>query len=373
MTVRGHEGEGLRRTRQGIGKRESAVAARDIGDDDVAGGPVSCREGVPDRRDMLAAAFRQIGLRHPARGHDHDIGIETGDVIAFDKCAGAHVDAGMVDLASEPVDDADHVAPPSGRRGKQDLTSGPRGGFEERDGMAAKGQNPGGLKTGRAAAHHHGPPGHAGPRDPGIEPGLAARGDVVLTQGVPAAVDPVEAVSRTDAGANARRLAARQLVDDVRIRHVRACHAGHVDMAFRNGPVGCRRIGEPCSLQRHETAGLAHPARQLDVGGNRPGHAGHGFRQAHVGPAIGSVDVENVGNTVAADHAGDRDPFLGRQPVLVALVGTEPDADENVVARRRAAGLENLEEEARPVNKVAAIGVLAVVGERRQELARQMG
>ena len=76
---------------------------------------------------------------------------------------------------------------------------------------------------------------------------------------------------------------------------------------------------------------------------------------------------------MAADHAGDRDPFLRRQPVLVALVGIEPDADENVVARRRTAGLEHLEEEARPVGEVAAIGVLAIVGERRQELAHQVG
>ena len=239
--------------------------------------------------------------------------------------------------------------------------------------MAAKSQHAGRFQAGGATAHHHGPPGRGGSLDSGIEPGLAPRGDVVLTQCVPATVDPVETVSGTDAGADALRLAFRQLVDDVRIRHVRAGHAGHVDMAFRDGPVGSRRIRESCRLQCHETTRLAHPACQFDVGGNRPGHSRHGFCQAHLRPAIGSVDVDDVGDTVAADHAGGLDPFLGREPVLVALVGIHSDADENVIARRRAAGLENLEEEARPAVKVATVVILAIVGERRQELAHQVG
>ena len=60
----------------------------------------------------------------------------------------------------------------------------------------------------------------------------------MCTERIAPAIDPVDAVTRADAGSDPRLLAALQLRHQVRVGHVWPCETRHVDIARAERPVG---------------------------------------------------------------------------------------------------------------------------------------
>ena len=98
-----------------------------------------------------------------------------------------------------------------------------------------------------------------------------------------------------------------------------------VQVTLPDRPVRGCGIGQPRSLQGHETAGFTHATGQFDIGCRREGHARHELGQAHVGAPIGAVHVQHVHGTVAPQHRGEFHALGSAQPTLVffAEVGSE--------------------------------------------------
>ena len=146
----------------------------------------------------------------------------------------------------------------------------------------------------------------------------------------------------------------------------------HVHMAFTNGPVRRSRITQPRGLNHRQTALGAHGTRQCNIGCRFEGHAGKGFGQPVGRAAIGPVDVDHVGSSLPPQKARQRDAILGTHPALVALIGGVAQADDKIVTDPVAHRLRHLHQEPRAVFQRAAIGILAQVRQRRQELPQQM-
>ena len=141
--------------------------------------------------------------------------------------------------------------------------------------MTARGGDPGRLEPGRAGADHHDLARRPVRRRNHVRHrGFAPGRGIVDAQCLAALVDAIDAVADPDARADALFLAAQDLGDDVRIGHVRARHADHVDQALADRMVRGRDVIDPRGVEgRHAERGPDLPGER-EVRRRRRAHAG---------------------------------------------------------------------------------------------------
>ena len=285
----------------------------------------------------------------------------------------AQIDAEVRDLALEPVDDADDLAPARQRGGQAHLTARLGRRLEQHHRVAACGRNPRRLEPGGAGTDHHDlarRPIRA--RDHVRQRRLAPGRRVVQTERLAAFVDAIDAVADPDARADARLLAAHDLGDDVRIRHVRPGHADHVDQAFADRVARGREIADARRVEGGHAEGGAHLAGERQVGRRGGAHAGDHVCEAFVGIDVAADHVDEVEHAGGNQAAGDLEPLLAAEPARHVLVHDHADADDVVAAHLRADLVQDLEAEAHAVLQRPAVVVGAPVGRRRPEGIQKM-
>ena len=146
---------------------QAPLSAVVVGHQHPAGRPHVATEHVPRRVDEV-----RPGVKHPCRvrlaaGGDHDhLGRLQPDIVGVDRGGKTDINAGPVHLVDQPVDQPGHLLLPLGGPGHQrQLATEPTASFEQNHVVAPFGCHPGRLQAGRAAAHHHDPPGRPLPTD----------------------------------------------------------------------------------------------------------------------------------------------------------------------------------------------------------------
>ncbi len=193
-----------------------------------------------------------------------------------------------------------------------------------------------------------------------------------MQNAAPALVDPVEAVVRPDAGADALFLAAQDLRHDVRVGHVGAGHADHVQLAFGDRVAGGRDVLDLGGVEGREVCRGADFAGEIQM--RRAAHALHGDHvgQAGIGVDMPFHDVEEIDHAAGFQAARDFEPVFLREPAGKVFVAGVANADDELAADALADRRQRLEGKAKPVVEAAAIGAVEIVGQRRPELVHQM-
>ena len=145
----------------------------------------------------------------------------------------AHVDTQPGQFAVAPLDDAHQVLASRVARREPDLATGPRHRLEQHDVVPALGADPGRLQTAGTAADDHDTSATGGARDVVRHGLLAPGGRVVDAQRLARLIDAIEAVGRADARPDRVLDAELDLADEVRLGHLGAGHADHVDAGPR--------------------------------------------------------------------------------------------------------------------------------------------
>ena len=151
--------------------------------------------------------------------------------------------------------------------GEADLAAGVVGGLEDDDRVAALGGDARRLEAGGAGADDDDAARACGRGDGVRLLELAARRGVVQAERHAALVDAVEAVVGADAGADALLLAAQDLRDDVRVGHVGAGHADHVELAAGDGVAGGGDVLDLRGVEGREAGRRADLAGEVEVRG----------------------------------------------------------------------------------------------------------
>ncbi len=292
-------------------RRHCRVGAVVVEEQDLTGGRDVAADHVPARHHPLGALVDVRELRQAARRHDHDVGIEGGDVVPLGNDVVAHVDTEAGELAHPPLDDAQQVLAPGVAGGQPDLTAGPRHRLEQHDVVAALAGDPGRLEPGRAGADDDHAPSRRRLRDLVRHRLLAARRRVVDAQRLAELVDPVEAVRRPDARPDLGLAAGDDLAHDVRVGEVGPGHADEVDLALPDG-VACRRhVVDLRRVQDGERRRRPHVAGEVEVRRRRHAVDRDHVDQARVGRDVAADDVDEVDQPVGLQAGEDLQPGSG--------------------------------------------------------------
>ncbi len=125
-------------------------------------------------------------------------------------------------LGHASVDDADHLAPARAAGGKAHLAAGSARSFMHHDIVPALGGHPRRLEPGRARPDHNHPARLLSHGDIVRHGQFAAGCGVVRAEGRATRIDAVEAIVRTDSGADVVFAARQYLAHDMRVSHVGA-------------------------------------------------------------------------------------------------------------------------------------------------------
>ncbi len=172
----------------------------------------------------MLGAGQPFRVGQAAGGDDHGVRPFAQHLVRRGVAVEPDIHAEPFQLRRAPIHNGDQVAPPRGPHGQQQLPAQAAAGLEQHDLVAPFGGD----------ARRSIPPGPAADHDDAAAWLLRGRDD--LGHGLFAAgcrvMDTVglavHAIGRADAGADPFLLAAHQLVDDLRIGHMRPRHRHHV-------------------------------------------------------------------------------------------------------------------------------------------------
>ena len=158
----------------------------------------------------------------------------------------------------------------------------------------------------------------------------------------------------------------------MRVRHVRAGHADHVQFARGNRITRRRDVLDLGRVEGRKPGGGPYLAGKIEVRGTR-----HALHRDHVGEAGVGVDVapnhvEEVHHAAVLEAARDLEAVGPRQPAGQAFVGGVTHAHDERRADPVADRAQHLEGEAQPVVERAAVRRVELVGQGRPELVHQV-
>ena len=283
-----------------------------------------------------------------------------------------HLDASQLHLADEVGNDAAELGPGGEELGQQNLATELGTGFVEGDLMAALGGDGGGLHARRATAHdHHALGARGGPAGAEFElaPGL----------GVLDAGDGVAGEEMADAGLVAADTGA-DVVDPARARLVRHLgvadhgpgHAADVGLAPLENLLGDLGLVDAAG----DDDGPVHPRPHGSAeGGGVAGLVDHGrdnvCRAQQRGGGAGD-DAVVVQRPLLCEGGAGLQHLVLAEALVAALLGRDAQAHDEAVADAGADAARRLAQEPEAVFGAAAIGVLALVDARVEELGRQV-
>ena len=162
------------------------------------------------------------------------------------------------------------------------------------------------------------------------------------------------------------------LVGDLRIGDVRACHRDHVEYAFANCMARGGNVGNPRRVKHRDRYRLLDLRHQRQKRRQRLRHARHVFlRQRELGVHAARDAVEEIDRALALQQLHDGERILGGQSTPI-FVHRHAHADQEIVADIVANFLVHHQRKARPVFDTAAVFIGAPIDIRRKELADQM-
>ncbi|EKD61783.1 MAG: hypothetical protein ACD_54C00103G0001, partial [uncultured bacterium] len=187
-----------------------------------------------------------------------------------------------------------------------------------------------------------------------------------------ALVDTVKAIGGPDAGADIFLAAFDDLLHHMRIGHMGAGHANHIQLAGLDGIARGRHIGDAGGVEGGHADLGPDTAGEIEV---RCGfhavdrdHIGH----RRIGMDAALDDIEEIDEAGIAEHLAKGHAFIGRYAALFDLIRSVADAKQEVFTDALAAGGQHLHREAGAVFQGTAIGGGEAVGERRHELIHQV-
>jgi len=165
---------------------------------------------------------------------------------------------------------------------------------------------------------------------------------------------------------DALRLAAADLVDDVRVRELATPERDEVELAVGDG-LGA--LSQHPHHPAHADDGHAHTLlHRLGEVGERAGSHQRDERVDRV--VVAGTDVERL--HLMLEHLAEGQAILERQAALVGLLNAEAVEDGEVGSHLLAHRVDHLEGKSGPVLQTPAVLVVATVGLGRKELARQV-
>ena len=158
--------------------------------------------------------------------------------------------------------------------------------------------------------------------------GLAAGGGVVDAQRLAALIDAVQAVGRADTGADPVFEPLRHLVGDVRVGHVRASHADHVELSR-----GHRMARVATSAMRAAwNIGISVASRtstgEIEMRGERIAGDRDDPGKSRVGVDAAADDVEEVELARSGSRCAIWTPSVRLSPAWLSSSATMADADD---------------------------------------------
>ena len=311
-------------------------------------------------------------MRQPAGGDDHHVRrIGQNDLGIRERVEPeGHAHAGA--FLKPPLNDLDHLGAAFGLGGQTDLASRIVRSFVYDHLVTAFGGNAGGLKPCRSRAHDHHPAfgGGAGGHMRLFQ--LAPRGRVVQAKRHPALIDAIKAIVCPHARADAVFFAAHNLGNDMRVGHVGAGHAHHVELAAGNGVAGGRHILNLGGVERREIrCSLDFPGEIQMRGRPHPLHRDQ-VGQASVGVDMTFDHVQEIHHTAVFQTARDFQPIILGQTAGQLFIASIAHTDDKIGANPVANGFQRVKGKPQPVFKAAAVGAIQIVGQRRPELVHQV-
>ncbi len=338
-----------------------------------AGGRRRTADDIPRRDHEVVPRLQRRVLRDAAGGDDHHVGFQLQHVLFLRPGIVADGDAEMLQFGKPPVDDADHFLAPRAAGEQPDLTAGLRRRLQHGDLVAALGGDARGFQSRRAGADDHGAPGRPAGFLDDVRDGLfAAGGGVVNAQRLAALVEPVEAIGGADARPDAMLLAAHHLVGDMRVGHVGARHAHHIELAGGDGVPRGGHVGNLRRVKHRELRLGPHLAGEIQVRRGRHALDGNDLGQQRVGLDAAADQIDEIEPAGRGDAPGDLHPLLFRQAVGAILVGHHADTDDEVGTDGGPDGVDDPPREPQTVVERPAVIVGPAVGRGRPEPVHQV-
>ncbi len=180
---------------------------------------------------------------------------------------------------------------------------------------------------------------------------------------------------RADTGPHALSLAALELLDEMGIGDVRACHAGHVDQPLPDGVAGGREIGDAGSVENRQLHLALEGGGLLEPGRHRALDARHVVEREVHGAIHAPVDrIPEIEEAGSLQNPRDFQALLEAKPLLLAhaFINHEAEADEEIIADALANGLVDGERKPAAVFQRPAPAIGALVHGGREELAHHV-
>ena len=201
---------------------------------------------------------------------------------------------------------------------------------------------------------------------------FASGGRVVDAIGLAAGVNAVQAKVAAYAGAYGVFATFDDLAHDVRVGHVGAGHAHHVELAAGNRVARGVHVLDLGRMEDGHIHVFAQAGGKVEV--RRAAHALHRnhIGQARVGVNMAADDVQKIHHPRVRQVARNAYAFCGCDAAGAHLVGHAAHAQNKVRPHAFADGAHHLHGKAHPVFQYAAKGCVQRVGGGRPELVYQM-
>ena len=264
-------------------KQQHVVAGFDVAAQNIPGG---CHQFV--------AGLQHLGVRQPAGGDDDHVRVLSQHRGLVGQRVEAECHAAFFAARHAPVDDAHHLAPARAHCRQADLPAGFGCRFQHRHRMAALGAHACCLQTCGASADDQ----HFALRGGGCnrvgQGEFAPGGRVVYAIGLAPGINAVQAKVAAHAGAYGVFAAFQNFAHDVRVGHVGAGHAHHIELAAGNRVARGVHVLDFGGVEDRHIHVRAQAGGKVQV--RRAAHALHRnhIGQARVGINMAADDVQKI-------------------------------------------------------------------------------
>src|SRR5579872_7510387 len=201
---------------------------------------------------------------------------------------------------------------------------------------------------------------------------LAPGGSIMNAERRAALIDAIEAIIGADARTNFALAVFDDLLDYMRLRHMGARHANHIELAGGDGVPRRGDVRDPSSMKGWELCRGSDLAGEVEM--RRAWHAldRYDVGQRRVSVDMAADDVEKVDHAALLQASRYFEPIVFGQPADGDFIRAIPDADDEFGADALPDRRKRLEGESKAIVERTAIGRGEVIGERGPELVHKM-
>ena len=370
--VRRHDLQRRTAVRNDFRRLQRGVVAGVVKQQHVFPGFDIAAQNVPGGCHQFVAGLQHLGMRQPAGGDDDHVGVLSQHRDLVGQCVEAECHAAFFAARHAPVNDAHHLAPARAHCRQADLPAGFGCRFQHRHRMATLRTHPRGFQPcGASADDQHFALGRRWRNRMG-QGEFAPGGRVVYAISLATGVNAVQAEVAAHAGAYGVFAAFQNLAHDVRVGHVGAGHAHHVELAAGNRVARGVHVLDLGRVEDGHIHMLAQAGGKVQV--RRAAHALHWnhIGQACVGINMAADDVQKIHHPGVRQVARNANALQRGDAAGPHLVGHAAHAQNEFRSHAFADRAHHFHRKAHPVFQRAAKGCVQRVGRGRPELVYQM-